>query len=1564
VNVELPDGTLVEDVPDGIGREALATKLRANGMTVPDEWMKPAVREVGVLESTLRTAAQAAQPAVRLFDAAAAGLAGLFGDKAGQEQIFRDMDTRQQRMTEQYAPKPDEEFSTAGTVAGAVASLPTAIVGQGVAPGIERAYAVTERGGTLGEAGAAGAVEGALQQALLALPAFLGGKVAERVGGGVVRQAAAGAATGVAVNVPAGIAARAASNEALPEGEQFEDLRQESLGKRELLLDAGLSAALGAVGAGAARRAGSARAKQKAPRADAFPADQMTPAGEGTFIAPNGAEVTPEMWESSSARVRQGWMKPKPAAERTEPTLAPEEAVEPIPAGEATEVDLPVLTDEVVTPEGAPDAQPTDAQPRAAAEEPADAADRVQPVAEEAPRQEAQAEPAQVEEPISVGEAVEGEPAGDVQRDAAFPTLDERLVDAQLRAREREAAAKAPPVDERGRRQVRAELERARDAGEIDRDGAELALWALEKNPNLARGLRLEVDDGPAKGARGSYSSGERIVRIFKGNDHPQTAAHEILHHSERMMPPMIQRGIRREWRRAYDAAVKNAIGLEKQALAEISKAMAGDADAKTRLMQAFRGGILQRDVHYQLFDPSEFWAVNGPRILSERFTGRGSWRAQAKRWLREMVERVKGIVGLRSDAPVLKALDELLDAGKTSGAQRSRSQLAAVSKTSGEFLDVADPERVALPEEKRADELARTWIDSLKPVERAQQTVAPKTEEADMRLAMKLQHGRQADRTARVEKDFVKPLGKALKAAKKAGLSLRDADDYLMALHAPERNRVIAGRNEKMPDGGSGMTNEQAAEIVSSFTPEQRTHLDAIAKLVHDMNRTKLDAMVEDGLISAGTRDALNEQYKAYVPLKNIDDEADFTGIGRGFQTRATDIKTALGRKSKAGSPIANSLMDASRAIARGERARVDKAIWEYAQDADAKDILRPWPEFKPDGDNLWTDEHGNRVTPPPEVMDRRLKKGKVVATINPQKVIEHTVDLVIDGEQVKVFVPDPLLAKTLKTAGDPASVPGWLRAIGNGTRALSRTLTEWNPAFAPVNLPRDTITAAIRAKRLGLDAGAVVAGVPKAMAQIVAAKSGQDNVYRELRAVGGGQGAYGLSNAGDAFSRLEKMGAELGYEGRGSSKPVVLGKKVLTAVGDALSSYNEVFEYATRLSAYRNGLAKGMTPKQAAAAARDITIDFNVSGEAGRAMGHAYMFANAALQGTVGDLRDIRSPKTRARILSLVGLGIATQVANEMYGGENDETGDPNIAAQSDSTLDSNITLLKPGSREGVKIPLPPGIATGLYALGRRAARFALHGDTEKEALGVLSVAAQSVLPVRLAEGENVVSNALQGAMPAIVRPFADVMVGTNQFGARIVPEKFDKNPPPSFTTARSNTSGIAKAVSKAMNDMTGGDDVTPGRSQKYLGDFVSPEAIEHLVGAYTGGTGQLALQSKNIAARATEGKPPEVEKTPVVRRFVAVEPKSYTSRRYKELQEGFEYARDYQKKGAPEKIEPKVARALPEYESAERELRGLFTELRRAGPKPEAREPIEARIKQVQSRVIRAYNGQPAN
>lgn len=229
----------------------------------------------------------------------------------------------------------------------------------------------------------------------------------------------------------------------------------------------------------------------------------------------------------------------------------------------------------------------------------------------------------------------------------------------------------------RGADVIRERLINARRTESIDTETVDFALWALDKNPNIADKLGIGVVSKEAGNAAGDYNPAAMIMRVFKGKAESGTAVHEILHHSERMMPSEVQQGIMDEWTKQYTKAIKGASPEQRTALENILPAMAGDNVARKALDKAFADGVLTKDAHYQFVNPSEFWSVNATDILSGRYAADGKWVAQAKQWLKEMVEKAKGLVGLPSNAPVIKALNEIMN---TSGEFKSKKMIAEVA--------------------------------------------------------------------------------------------------------------------------------------------------------------------------------------------------------------------------------------------------------------------------------------------------------------------------------------------------------------------------------------------------------------------------------------------------------------------------------------------------------------------------------------------------------------------------------------------------------------------------------------------------------------------------------------------------------------------------------------------------------------------------------------------------------------------------------------------------------------------------------------------------------------------
>lgn len=280
--------------------------------------------------------------------------------------------------------------------------------------------------------------------------------------------------------------------------------------------------------------------------------------------------------------------------------------------------------------------------------------------------------------------------------------LTSRLVDLANKSADTRRVDRAEKVisreRERGADIVREKLLAAARRGEIDPDVAEFTIWTLGKNLALANNLGISVrSQRQGEGLTiGQYNPQSEIMVVVKDAASPDTAVHEIMHHAERMMPESVQDGIRKEWAASLAKAIKKATPEQRRVLAKIPDAMSGERNNKTttareEIMDAFSSGILNRDEHYQLVNPSEFWAVNASRILRSRYDA-NSWQEKARQWLREMLAKIKGIIGARSDSPVLRGLEAVIN-GKG-----EKVSLDMIAPSRGPFAAIQQPPQPPQP--------------------------------------------------------------------------------------------------------------------------------------------------------------------------------------------------------------------------------------------------------------------------------------------------------------------------------------------------------------------------------------------------------------------------------------------------------------------------------------------------------------------------------------------------------------------------------------------------------------------------------------------------------------------------------------------------------------------------------------------------------------------------------------------------------------------------------------------------------------------------------------------------
>lgn len=145
--------------------------------------------------------------------------------------------------------------------------------------------------------------------------------------------------------------------------------------------------------------------------------------------------------------------------------------------------------------------------------------------------------------------------------------------------------------------------------------------------------------------------------------------------------------------------------------------------------------------------------------------------------------------------------------------------------------------------------------------LKRHQEAVAarsgPIPEHADAYLAQTLYHGKAEARLTGLKNTHLDPL---IQAIHEAGASIEQIDEFLYALHAEERNRLMESRNPRFDPNsdeygrvpGSGMTADEAAAILAEAKRLGLTDkLMAIANQIQALNNATLEGRIADGLMT-----------------------------------------------------------------------------------------------------------------------------------------------------------------------------------------------------------------------------------------------------------------------------------------------------------------------------------------------------------------------------------------------------------------------------------------------------------------------------------------------------------------------------------------------------------------------------------------------------------------------------------------------------------------------------------------------------------------------------------------
>ncbi|HHH9792275.1 TPA: LPD38 domain-containing protein [Escherichia coli] len=742
--------------------------------------------------------------------------------------------------------------------------------------------------------------------------------------------------------------------------------------------------------------------------------------------------------------------------------------------------------------------------------------------------------------------------------------------------------------------------------------------------------------------------------------------------------------------------------------------------------------------------------------------------------------------------------------------------------------------------------------------------------------MAEELFHGKAENDLNVMKERYVQPLAKLLADYK---IAQADLDEYLYARHAPERNAHIAKINPKMPDGGSGMTNAEAAEIMQRVRNSgKQAQYDRLAGIIDDMLARRRELIREAGLEESGVVDAWQNAYRYYVPLKgqDIDGVVSLPRTGKGFTIGGRESRQAMGRASRAQSPSTQAIQDLSESLIRHRKNEVGNAFLKLVQDNPDKDYWQVFTDDRPDTMRVIAErkdqETGETIR---EVVERPVAMAMMADRYFTTKK---------DGKTYYIKLHDPRLMRAMKNMG-PETSNAVIRTLGKVNRFLATVNTSYNPEFLVSNFIRDVQTAVMNLKAeqgrsdgklKGLDnlsALAVVKDSRSAMSAVYASLRGKtltgngaqwQKVWKEFVEDGGKTGWF---NMGDLEGQQKEMDRLVSLaKGGWKGQSIGAWNSFLNLVEDA----NGAVENALRLSAYKHARDAGLSRQQAASLAKNMTVNFNRRGEQGALMNSLYMFANASIQGTANLVRtlghlngdgpllerlrwkNLNVPQKIA--LAAVGAGYLLGSLNRSVAGEDDD-GVNWYDKVPDHVKERNLVIMKSmfGGKAGEywSIPLPYGYNV-FFLLGHTAEGVAAGDLTASRAAGnVVGGVLGAFSPIGSETSETLSGALLKNAAPTILRPFANLAMNENFMGSQIYQENMPfGTPKPDSQLGRRSTPEAYKAFASWLNAFSGGSQYRSGAVD------ITPESLKYWVDYISGGTGRFISKTTDAVVKSLNG------------------------------------------------------------------------------------------------------------
>jgi len=742
----------------------------------------------------------------------------------------------------------------------------------------------------------------------------------------------------------------------------------------------------------------------------------------------------------------------------------------------------------------------------------------------------------------------------------------------------------------------------------------------------------------------------------------------------------------------------------------------------------------------------------------------------------------------------------------------------------------------------------------------------APLPDSLDVYMKTNLLPGRVSEGMYDIQKNEVDPLFKKMK---EYGVTKDELGGYLLAHHALERNAEIAARNPKLPDGGSGLMNQTAREMLDKYQNGPKAkELEELAQDVYAIRDRDMQRRVDNGLISQADADALKAAAPRYVPLFGFaereaseDRTSGYNGmnLGKGISVSPSEWRAATGRTSIPDNPLMNTILRAQEGIYRIEKNNVAKALYRLAKSYPNPDL---WVVNKP-------------------VLKKVIGDDGYVTYNVEGMVTPSTVIAKIGGMPYYIRLNNDAMAEAFKRVG-LNQLPQFLQKFNELNHFYSQLQTGKNLDFMAKNVSRDVLDALtytyikdpkVAAKFATSYFPALMTAVRHSIGKMTPA---QQAIFDEWRQNGGRISYY---RGGDIEQIARDMQAI-----SGKADPITWRTlpakarsaiwKVLTAIPNAMEKLNAPLEEATRMAVYMAAKKSGYSDEKSALMALDSTVNYRRRGKY-TSYANAYKwFFNAALQPGFTWANLLRSKRGQRVAAALVGIGFANGLRNLMVSDDDKmEKGRKNYMNIPEWEKQGNLIIKTgPGEKDYIKIPIGAQLNIPFYLGEKFAALLAGQATPADTAANAASGMFWSAMPISSGPLAQMIA-------PSVVQPLVDLYYNQKWTGSPVHPPEtqFTKGTPRSYQEGK-NTGAPFSEFTRWLNNATGGNAAQPGAIDVY------PDDVQHLYDFVVGGAGRSATSLYQYVANLMTGIPSPNEETPIVKGFTPS--KFDSSQRYYEL------------------------------------------------------------------------------